>query len=69
MKAIEVKSDMKYPFLEAARLAGLQVEELKKICYPKDRCYFWVTKINISQDDLFRLGVYFAQLTLSKIED
>jgi hypothetical protein len=65
MKAIEIKAEMKYPFLEAARLAGLQVEELKKICYPKDRCYFRVTTEYHSQDDLFRLGVYFAQLTLS----
>ena len=66
MKAIEIKSELKVPFLKACLLAGLQAKELKKInC--QGRSYFRVTKVNISQDDIFKLGVYFAQLTC-KIE-
>ena len=62
MKAIEIKSEMKYPFLEVCRLAGLQAEQLTKIIMP-GRLYFRVSKANIFQDDIFKLGVYFAELT------
>ena len=64
MKAIEIKSESKFSFLEACRLAGLQAEPLKKNIMV-GRLYFRVSKINISQDDIFKLGVYFAQLTYS----
>ena len=64
MKAIEIKSELKSPFIEACRLAGLQGEQLKKNIMP-GRLYFRITKTNISQDDIFKLGVYFAQLTYS----
>ena len=64
MKAIEIKKDLKFPFLEACRLAGLEAEQLKKNIMP-GRLYFRVSKTNISQDDIFKLGVYFAQLTCS----
>ena len=68
MKAIEIKSELQVPFLEACRLAGLKVIQLKKVKMP-GRMYFRVIKANYSQDDIFKLGVYFAQLTLSVPEE
>jgi hypothetical protein len=67
MKAIEIKSELKSPFLEACRLAGLEVIQLKKIIMP-GRMYFQVITVNYSQDDLFKLGVCFAQLTPSVLK-
>jgi hypothetical protein len=68
MKAIEIKSELKFPFLEACRLAGLEVLQLKDVVTP-GTLYFKVMTPNHSQDDLFKLGVYFAQLTLSVPEE
>ena len=65
MKSIEIKTEMKIPFLKACQFAGLEVQELKKIKYP-ERSYFRVTKTNISQDDIFKLGVYFSGFVLRK---
>ena len=64
MKSIQINSEKKIPFLEACRLAGLEAKELKKINRP-GRIHFKVSKVNISQDDIFKLGFYFAQLTCS----
>ena len=52
---------MKIYFLEACRLAGLEAEELKKINGP-GWTYFKVSKTNISQNEIFKLGFYFSQL-------
>lgn len=68
--AIEIKSEMKYPFLEAVRLAGLQAEQLKSVYSKQGTIYYRVfnphnCSLVISQDVLFRLGVYYAQLMFS----
>lgn len=72
--AIQIKSEMKYPFLEAVRLAGLQAEQLKSVYSKQGNLYYRVfyphnCSLVISQDVLFRLGVYYAQLTWSKADD
>ncbi len=61
MKAIEIKTEMKIYFLEACRLVGIEANELKKINYP-GWSYFKVSKTNISQNDIFKLGFYFSQI-------
>jgi hypothetical protein len=63
MKAIEIKSELKSPFLEACRLARLEVIQLKDVVTP-GTLYFKVITPNHSQDDLFKLGVCFARLIL-----
>ena len=65
MKSIEIKTEMKIPFLKACRLAGLEANELKKMDYP-ERAYFRVSKTSISQNDIFKLGVYFSELVSQK---
>jgi hypothetical protein len=63
MKAIQIKAEFKPQFLEACRLAGVSAEELKK-ARVNGRRYFRVNKNNFSQNDIFRVGVYFAELIL-----
>ena len=65
MKSIEIKSEYKNHFLKACRRAGLEAEPLKKNITP-GRLYFRVSKTNICQDDIFKLGVYFADLIFHK---
>lgn len=68
MKSIEIKSECKYLFLEAVRLSRLEVVQLQKVLMP-GRLYYKVITVNYSQDDIFKLGVYFAQLSLKIYED
>jgi hypothetical protein len=63
MKAIEIKSELKFPFLEACRLARLEVIQLKDVVTP-GILYFRIITPNHSQDDLFKLGVCFGRLIL-----
>lgn len=65
MKAIQIKSELKSSFLKACGRAGLEATQLKKINKP-GWLFFRVSKPNISQDDIFKLGVYFSHHTFSK---
>jgi len=67
MKAIEIKAELKFVFLDAAKACGLDVEELKKCKFP-GRLYFRITTSNFSMNDIFKLGVYFAQMSISDPE-
>lgn len=61
MKAIEIKKTNKDLFIKASRLVGVDIEELRTIS-TKDKVFFFVT--TYSQNDLFRLGIYFNNLCL-----
>ena len=61
MKAIEIKTDLKNVFLASAKACGLEVEELKKCKFP-GRSFYCITNSNISMNDIFQLGVHFAQV-------
>lgn len=65
MKAIEIKSDLKFVFLDAVKACGLEVEELKKCKFPV-RIYIRITTPGVSMNDIFKLGVYFAQMSYLK---
>ena len=68
MKAIEISKNAEMAFKEAARLAGLSIECQTKIAMP-GRVVYRVTTLGVSQHQLFILGVYFAQLTITAPED
>jgi len=68
MKAIEIKSDLKFVFLDAVKACDLEAEELKKCKFP-GRLYYRITTRNFSMNDIFKLGVYFAQMSISIPED
>lgn len=59
MKAIKINRKNKNYFLKAARLASVDMEELKSI-YDKDYIYFFV--VTFSQDTLFKLGIMYNNL-------
>lgn len=61
MKAIEINKKKKDLFIKASRIIGVDIEELKTI-YSKDKVSFFVT--TYSQNDLFRLGIYFNNLCM-----
>lgn len=61
MKAIEISKKDKDLFIKASRIIGVDIEELKTIS-TKDKVFFFVT--TYSQNDLFKLGIYFNNLCL-----
>jgi hypothetical protein len=61
MKAIEINKKDKDLFIKASRIVGVDIEELRAIS-SKDKVFFFVT--TYSQNDLFRLGIYFNNLCL-----
>ena len=62
MKAIEIKTDLKFIFLDAVKACRLSAEELP-MCHHSGRTFFRITTPGVSMNDLFKLGVYFAQLS------
>ena len=62
MKAIKIKSELKFVFLDAVKFSGLQVEELKHCKLPGLTVYRITTR-NFSMDDIFKLGVYFVEMS------
>ena len=62
MKAIEIKTDLKFVFLDAVKACRLTAEELP-MCHHPGQTYFRITTPGVSMNDLFQLGVYFAQKT------
>jgi len=62
MKAIEIKSDLKSVFLDAVKACNLEAEELKK-CKFHRKLFFRITTKNFSMNDIFKLGVYFSEMT------
>ena len=62
MKAIEIKSNQKFVFLAAVKACGLEAEELKKCKFP-GKLFFRITTKNISMNDVFKLGVFFSEMT------
>ena len=62
MKAIEIKSELKFVFLDAAKSCGLEVEELK-LCKLPGLTVYRITTKNFSMHDIFKFGVYFAEMS------
>ena len=66
MKAIRIPKEDRYIFLEAARRMELEFTRLKKMPHPTLE-FFHTDKFNLSQDDLFKLGILFQKLKTAKI--
>lgn len=64
MKAITISKNLENEFLRAVKIAGLTVE-LQRLVSTPGRVVYRVTTPGVSQHQLFVLGVYFAQLTIS----
>ncbi len=63
MKAIKIPKQDRKAFLEAARSQGIEFSCLNKIIDPEFE-YYHTDKMNISQNDLFELGVLYHKLKL-----
>ena len=62
MKAIAIKTDLKFIFLDAVKACRLTAEELPK-CYYPGQTFFKITTPGVSMNDFFKLGIYFAQMS------
>jgi hypothetical protein len=65
MKAIQVPKKDRYIFLEAARIIGIDFTRLNKVLHPTME-YFHTDKFNLSQNDLFQLGILYQQMKINK---
>lgn len=63
MKSITISKNLENEFLRAVKTAWLTVE-LQRLAVVPGKAVYRVTTPNVSQHQLFVLGVYFAQLTL-----
>jgi hypothetical protein len=63
MKAIKINKKDKDLFIKASHLVSVDIEELKTIS-SNEKVFFFVT--TYSQNDLFRLGIYFNNLCLER---
>jgi hypothetical protein len=61
MKAIQIKKTEKFFFQRAARIVGVDAQELSQI-RDKTYCYFFI--VTHSQDLIFKLGAEFHQICL-----
>lgn len=67
MKAIEISLSNENQFLQAAQIARLKVSKKTEVAMPGRIVYEVIAPF--SQNDIFKLGVYYAQLTLSSNEE